>query len=86
MINRKFYERKKFSSKNVLFIREEEYSTNCHYAIRVVCFAEKMWGDILSPGRTDDTFWALFDITEFQNIYFDPHILVLLGGTLCFMY
>ena len=62
-----------------MFIREEEYSTNCHYAIRVVCFAEKMWGDILSPGRTDDTFWALFDITEFQNIYFDPHILVLLG-------
>ena len=59
MINRKFYERKKFSSKNVLFMREEEYSTNCYYAIRVVCFAEKMWGEILSPGRTDDTFLGI---------------------------
>ena len=59
MMNRKFYKRKNFSSKNVLFMREEKYSTNCYYAIRVVCFAEKMWGEILSPGRTDDTFLGI---------------------------
>ena len=82
MINQKFYERSNLSSKNVLFMREEKY---------ILQIAITQLGSFVLPrkcgvrywvqGEQMTLFWALFDITEFLNIYFDRHVMILQGAS-----